>query len=238
MTLFIPKEQAIKILKERRDEVSSFNFNHKVWKARTLLDLKQIFGTLSDQWVQVSAIHFDTHISSEKFQVLQEGCQAAIGHLNSYIDFIDEYYKAVNKEQPKVQNFQEQYSTLLEKWKKVIAEYNSLLKKYEALIDEKEQVSVELINANAENTKTKSRISKFKRLLLFFSLLTILSLFLWSFNSIINWNWLTVHPKRTSLYISFQLLIIFSLLRIVTSSKAIKIIDVFIALMIAILAII
>jgi len=101
-----------------------------------------------------------------------------------------------------------------------------------------QQFSEVMGREKSEYIKLESRFDKFKRWVLFFSLLTVLSYALWSFNSIIKWNWLSIHPKRIPLYISFQLLIIFSLFRIVTTNKAIKIIDVLIALMIAILSLI
>lgn len=101
-----------------------------------------------------------------------------------------------------------------------------------------QQFSEAIGREKSKYTKLESRFDKFKRWVLFFSLLTVLSYSLWSFNSIIKWNWLSVHPKKIALYISFQLLIIFSLFRIVTTNKAIKIIDVLIALMIAILSLI
>jgi hypothetical protein len=88
----------------------------------------------------------------------------------------------------------------------------------------------------SEYTKLESRFTKFKKWILFFSLLSVLSIALWSFNRILKWNWISIHPKRITLYISFQLLIVFSLLRIVIANRAIKIIDILIALMIAILS--
>lgn len=79
---------------------------------------------------------------------------------------------------------------------------------------------------------------KFQKWILFIILLITLSAFLWIFNYFVKWSWLSSHPKKAALYISFQLLIIFSLARIITSNKTIKIIDILIAIGIAILSII
>ena len=60
MKIQIPKDQAIKILQDRLDELNNFDlynkFNPKVWKDRTILDLKQIFGVLGDQCDQWCSI--------------------------------------------------------------------------------------------------------------------------------------------------------------------------------------
>jgi hypothetical protein len=102
----------------------------------------------------------------------------------------------------------------------------------------KQAYSDSIVQQELEYTKIESKFGKFKKKVLFPSLLIVLSISLWSFNSIVKWNWLSQHPKRIALYISFQLLIIFLLLRIITTNKAIKIIDILIALMIAILSLI
>jgi regulator of replication initiation timing len=91
MKIHIPKDEAIKILNDRLSDINSFDFNIKVWKGRTILDLKQIFGVLGDQWLQISAIHFDTIIDSQKVQKLREGKETAKGLLNTYIKYIGEY---------------------------------------------------------------------------------------------------------------------------------------------------
>ncbi len=47
--------------------------NPKAWKDRTENDLREIFPLGSSQWLQVSQIHFDTIVNSEKAKVLAEG---------------------------------------------------------------------------------------------------------------------------------------------------------------------
>lgn len=89
-----------------------------------------------------------------------------------------------------------------------------------------------------ELTTLKSKFNRFKRIVLFIILLSVLSILLWGFNYFLKWHWLSVHSKKVALYISFQILILFSLLRIITTNKAIKIIDIIIAVGIVILSII
>ncbi|WP_315816947.1 hypothetical protein [Paraflavitalea speifideaquila] len=49
--------------------------------------------------------------------------------------------------------------------------------------------------------------------------LLLASIFLWSFNTWVKWNWLTIHPKRIALYISFQCTFIFIATLLVTGNK-------------------
>lgn len=120
-----------------------------------------------------------------------------------------------------------------------ITQLSERIKKAE---NENQQLEQSFTNAFARKesdyTNLDLKFTKLKKWVLFSSSLIILSTILWSFNSFLKWNWLSIHPKKVALYISFQLLIIFSLFRIVTKNKAIKIIDVLIALMIAILSLI
>jgi hypothetical protein len=239
MQLLIPEQQAIKILTERLNDLNSNSFNYKVWKSRTVLDLKQIFGPLGDPWLQVSYIDFDTIINSEKSKKLSEGRDTAKGLLNSYIDIIKEYSNTSNKAVLiNEQNYQQQYSTLLGKWNKFVPEYNSLLEKHELQCVELEVLANNLKLSETKNQTLKAGIVKSQRNIYFFIALVTFSFLLWTFNSVIKWEWLSLHPKKISLYISFQLLIIFSSLRIITSNKTIKIVDILIAIMIAILSII
>ncbi len=239
MQLLIPKQQAIKILNDRLNELNSYPFNHKVWKSRTLLDLKQIFGVLGDQWLQISSLYFDTAIKSEETKKLNEGRDAARGLLNSYIDFINEYSSSSGKvTQINEQSYQQQYQTLLGKWNKFVPEYNSLLERHELQTAALENALNNLKQSETKNQNVVLVISKFKKWLLFSILLIFFSSLLWSFNSVTKWGWLSEHPKRIALYISFQLLILFSLLRIVTNNKAIKVIDLLIGIALVVLSII
>lgn len=72
MNLQIERDIAIKILEDRLRDLNSYDFDSKVWKDRTILDIKQIFGQYSDQWLQVSSIHFDTFVTAEKQKKLIE----------------------------------------------------------------------------------------------------------------------------------------------------------------------
>jgi len=154
MQLPIPKDEAIKILKERIQELSSITFNSKVWKDRTILDIKQIFGPLSDQWLQVSAIYFDTAITSQKAQKLQEGRQAAMGLLNSYINFIEQYSKiAAQRSLIKEQGLEDKYYTLLGEYNKQAEGYISLKKKQGTLLEKQETLSNKLEASEIENQR-------------------------------------------------------------------------------------
>jgi hypothetical protein len=125
---------------------------------------------------------------------------------------------------------------IIEDTSKIIQLSERLKKAEDKNIELEKEFSDALVRKDTEYIKLDLRFTKFKKLVLFSLLLIILSITLWSFNSILKWNWLSIHPKKIALYISFQLLIIFSLLRIVTANKAIKIIDILIALGIGILS--
>jgi hypothetical protein len=121
MKLNIPKEQEIKILRQRISELDSFNFIPKAWKDRTILDCKEIFGELSNQWIQVYGLNFDTYVTAEKAKVLNEGKQTARNLINSYIDFIQEYSKVIEAKQLiKEKNYEDKYfhlPPLIKIWK-------------------------------------------------------------------------------------------------------------------------
>jgi hypothetical protein len=101
-----------------------------------------------------------------------------------------------------------------------------------------EYFSEALEKVTAEKEEYKARVNKIKKWAIFFLLLIFLSIILWSFNSFVKWSWLLNHQKKTALYISFQLLIIFSLLRIVSKNRAIKVADIITAIGVAVLSII
>lgn len=152
MQLLIPIDQAISILKKRIQDLTAYDFNTKVWKGKTILDIKQIFGPLSDQWLQISAIHFDTLIESQKVQKLQEGKQAAEGLIKSYIEFIEQYSKiAAQRSQIKEQGFEDKYYGLLGEYNKQAEEYLSLMKKHGALLEEHGTLSNQLEESEFTN---------------------------------------------------------------------------------------
>lgn len=156
MQLNVPKDQAIKILRQRIQELSGYNFNSKVWKDRTVLDLKQIFGILGDQWLQVSSITFDTVVTSEQSRILQAGKQSAAGLLNSYIDFIEEYSQAeLEAEKNQTETIQQQYYELLQQKSSLVTNYQALKTKHESLLKENEEIKSAAKNAMSENQRLK-----------------------------------------------------------------------------------
>lgn len=137
MKLFLDKDQAIKFLEDRLRELNAFDFDPKVWKDRTILDIKQIFGQLCDQYLQVSSIHFDTYITAEKQKKLQEGKATARKLLSSYIDFIKEH-SSIQQEKARIDeetHFQK-YRQLLSEWNEFVPQYNSLMDEHKNLQEE------------------------------------------------------------------------------------------------------
>jgi hypothetical protein len=141
MKLHIDKDRAIKILEDRLRDLNSFDFDHKVWKDRTILDLKQIFGQLSDQWLQVNSIHFDTFVVSDKQRKLQEGKTTGRKLLNSYIEFIKEH-SSIQQEKAQIEEetFRQKYRELLNDWNEFVPQYNSLLEEHKNTQEETESL--------------------------------------------------------------------------------------------------
>ena len=136
MKLLIDKEEAIKLLRERISDVNSWDFDPKVWKDRTILDAKQIFGQLGEQWLQVSSLKFDTFVESQKAQVLKEGKETAKKLLNSYIDYIEKHTVIAEKKKiVEEDSFRQKYRELLSDWNEFVPQYNDLLKEHEATVD-------------------------------------------------------------------------------------------------------
>ena len=131
MKLNIHPEQAIKILRDRIKEIDSYNFNPKAWKDKTENDLREIFP-LGLQWLQVSQIHFDTYITSERAKVLAEAKDTARQLISSYIDHIIEYSRiAEHKQIVKEKDYEQKYIDLLNEWNELVPDYNKLIKKYD-----------------------------------------------------------------------------------------------------------
>lgn len=137
MKLQIDKDRAIKILEDRLRDLNSFDFDPKVWKDRTILDVKQIFGQLSDQWLQVNSIHFDTFVVSEKQKKMQEGKATARKLLYSYVDFIKEH-SSIQQEKAQIEEetFRQKYRELLNDWNEFVPQYNSLLEEHKNVQEE------------------------------------------------------------------------------------------------------
>ena len=143
MVTKIPKEQAIVILRERISELmpsTLMSFNHKAWKDRTMLDLKQIFPT-SEQSLQLFGIDFHTFITSEQATQMREAKTAARALLSSYINYIEDYSKI---EETKIVIKEKDYE---EKYTSLVSQYNTQRLKYVVLMDEHS----ELLNENTLN---------------------------------------------------------------------------------------
>jgi uncharacterized membrane-anchored protein YhcB (DUF1043 family) len=154
MELLIPQDQAIRILQDRLQELSAYNFNPKAWKDRTELDLKEIFGVLGGQWLQISGIHFDTFVVSDRARKLQEGRDTAQRLLKSYIEFIKEYSAgAAQIAQSRNDSYEQKYNQLLKNWNELIPDYNDLVKKYQAELDDTDKLLDELEEARQENQR-------------------------------------------------------------------------------------
>lgn len=136
MKLNLSADQAVKILEDRIAEIEVYGFDSKVWKARTVLDLREIFPIGSMQWLEVSHITFETYIDSSKAKVMREGKQTAKKLLNSYIEFIKDYSKVTEvKKVITEKSYEQQYSELLTKWNSLVPEYNQLLENNESQLD-------------------------------------------------------------------------------------------------------
>ena len=68
--------------------------------------------------------------------------------------------------------------------------------------------------------------SNLKKGILFWGLLILSSGLLWSFNLLISWKWLEIHPKKIAIYLGFQLLIVLLSVRILKKNRAIDIVTI------------
>jgi hypothetical protein len=165
MRLLVPKEKAIKIISERISDLNSSNFNPKAWQDRTVIDLKEIFPLGSTQWLQVSQIHFDTFITSEKSKVQKEAKETARQLLISYIDFI-ENFSETHFQKPIIveDNYQLKYTNLLYEWNKLVPDYNKLVEDEIKLRDENLTKELELENINQEMKRIQDNSILFDKL--------------------------------------------------------------------------
>lgn len=131
MELLIDKDKAIKILQARLSELDSWGFDAKAWRDRTVLDCKEIFGVLSQHWLQVQHINFTTVVTSKQQEVLQEGKKTAKNLLNSYIDYINVYHEPYKKEQIVTEDFETKYYEILTDWNGLVPKYNKLIEEIE-----------------------------------------------------------------------------------------------------------
>jgi hypothetical protein len=167
MKLLVPKEKAIKIISERVLDLDASNFIPKAWQDRTVIDLKEIFPLGSSQWIQVSQIHFDTYVTSEKNRVLKEAKETARQLLLSYIDFIEKFSETNFQKSIIVEdNYQLKYVDLLAKWNNLIPEYNKLIEDESVLRDEILSKEQDLDNLNEEIIRIQDNSILFEKLTL------------------------------------------------------------------------
>ena len=177
MKLLIPADHAIKILEARLGDIDAYNFNPKAWKDRTENDLREIFPLGSMQWLQVSQIHFDTFITSEKAKVLTQAKDTAKQLIASYIDFIQQHSKIAQQRQTiKEKDYEQKYNELLSEWNDLVPGYNELIKKYddqltsnEVLLETIDSKEIEIERIKAE-TLQFDNISMQKLMRAFFNL--------------------------------------------------------------------
>jgi hypothetical protein len=177
MNLLIPENKAIEILSKRIIELNDFNFQAKVWKDKVINDLKEIYPLGDTRWLQISGLHFETFIQSEKHSVLQKAKIQAKQLIESYIEQIREYSKIRAEKQIIVEdNYQKKYSDLLNDWNKLVPDYNALLKEKDGLLKKIEFVEEEKkekqneINGLIDNTVQLSNITLTKLFKLLFNL--------------------------------------------------------------------
>lgn len=157
MNLLISKDKAIKILQDRIFELNSYNFNAEAWKERTVLDLKEIFGILSTQYMKIQFLRFDTFVTSEKAKVLIQTKNTAKEILNSYIQFIDEYSKVAEERRVvREKNYEEKYYELMKERNEIVTDYNTTVKNYEEQLD----TTAEILD---QNEKLTNQIETIKR---------------------------------------------------------------------------
>jgi len=162
MNLQIERDIAIKILEDRLRDLNSYDFDSKVWKDRTILDIKQIFGQYSDQWLQVSSIHFDTFVTAEKQKKLIEAKATGKKLLSSYIDFINEHSN-IQQEKAQIEDetLRQKYRELLNDWNDFVPQYNNLLKEHKNTQQEKESLYEKITELELQLSKDKLTVDLF-----------------------------------------------------------------------------
>lgn len=157
MKLNIPTEQAIKILRDRLVEIDGYGFNPKAWKDRTVLDLREIFPRGSTQWLQLSHINFDTYVTAEKINVLNEGKDTARKLISSYIEFIIDYSKVAEaKKVIDEKDYEQKYHDLLNDWNELVPGYNELIKSHGEQLDREEGLLQDIETRDQEIERIKS----------------------------------------------------------------------------------
>jgi len=132
MKLNIPIDDAIEILKTRKEEIRSLNFDYTVWQDKTKNDLTEIFGYGDTKWLQISGIKFSSFYPGEKATVLESGKKQGEEYLQSYIDLIIKYSEIGKKNVAENEKFYEQ------EYKNVASELSEVYQIATNLLNEKE----------------------------------------------------------------------------------------------------
>jgi len=154
MKLFIPKDRAIRILNNRIQELSAYGFDPKAWKDRTVLDLKEIFGNISDQSFQISFVDFNG------FKTLQQGIHTARQLITSYIEYIEDYSDIRDP------GFESQYNDLLKQWNDLVPRFNELNKRLRLKDDDYQSLTSELEISKKENKRLVENTIQFDNITL------------------------------------------------------------------------
>lgn len=144
MTLHIPAEKAIEILKKRKAEIRDFSFEPNVWIGKTENDLMEIFGILDSKKFQISQIRFTTPITSKKYEILEKSKKQGEQFLDSYVEQIEEYSKIKNEESEESEAYFKKENI------KLINDYNDLFNYSKGIEIEKNQL---LENSENQNQK-------------------------------------------------------------------------------------
>jgi len=127
MNLSIPEDKAIEILSKRIGELNDFDFQAKVWKDEVINDLKEIYLLGDTRWIQISGLHFETFLQSEKQSVFQKTKLQARQLIESYIEQIRRHSKIGAEKQIIVDdNYQKKYSDLLKDWNGLVPDYSTI----------------------------------------------------------------------------------------------------------------
>jgi|SRR6185437_5811407 len=127
MKILLPSNDAIDILSERLNALSYYPFNPTVWQKVTVIDIDQIFGTLSNQSLSINHITFETPVTQYSAETLKKGIEIAKGLLNSYIQQIARYSEIeLNRQGSKEFHLQRQINELIDQRVKLQNNYAAL----------------------------------------------------------------------------------------------------------------
>lgn len=103
--------------------------------------------------------------------------------------------------------------------------YRRLLTVSQAMLDEVQSPPEQIPAIPPSADKRQKFMSDKKKKLYTVIFLVLASFILWTFNALVKWSWLTNHPKKIAIYLSFQLAIIFTAALFFTSNKQIRFIE-------------